>query len=139
MDTDIISAQHSNTVVCISLLHKDIVSKVIVPIIQKNMIDNETKIYINSIGRFIIAGPQEDSGLIGRKIIVDTYVAIKGMVEAHSPEKIQPRLTEALPMQQGIHQKISLLRDSHTRKCEIQIGYAIGQSCIYHGRYIRYK
>lgn len=72
VDTVIISAQHMDNI-DMKQLHKDIVEKVIVPIIPKDLLDIKTKIYINPTGRFVIGGPEGDSGLTGRKIIVDTY------------------------------------------------------------------
>ena len=72
VDTVIISVQHQPGV-DMKLLRKDIIEKVIMPIIPTELLDNNTKIYINPTGRFVIGGPQGDSGLTGRKIIVDTY------------------------------------------------------------------
>ncbi len=72
IDAILISAQHSKDVV-LEQIKKDILEKVINKVIDKNMIDENTKIYINPTGKFIIGGPLGDTGLTGRKIIVDTY------------------------------------------------------------------
>ena len=72
IDAILISSQHSKDVV-LKQIKKDILEKVINKVIDKNMIDENTKIYINPTGKFIIGGPLGDTGLTGRKIIVDTY------------------------------------------------------------------
>ena len=72
IDAILISSQHSKDVV-LEQIKKDILEKVINKVIDKNMIDENTKIYINPTGKFIIGGPLGDTGLTGRKIIVDTY------------------------------------------------------------------
>ena len=72
VDTVVVSTQHDPEVTQ-ERLHTDIKEQVIVPIIPEEMIDDETKIYINPTGRFVIGGPHGDSGLTGRKIIADTY------------------------------------------------------------------
>ncbi len=72
VDTVVVSTQHSADV-DMTQLHNDIIQTVILPIIPKNLIDSKTKMHINTTGRFVIGGPQGDSGLTGRKIIVDTY------------------------------------------------------------------
>ncbi len=72
IDAILISAQHSKDVV-LEQIKNDILEKVINKVIDKNMIDENTKIYINPTGKFITGGPLGDTGLTGRKIIVDTY------------------------------------------------------------------
>ena len=72
IDAILISSQHSKDVL-LEQIKKDILEKVINKVIDKNMIDENTKIYINPTGKFIIGGPLGDTGLTGRKIIVDTY------------------------------------------------------------------
>ena len=72
VDTIVISSQHAPEV-SNEQIRKDIIEKVIAPIVPAEMLDAETKYYINPTGRFVIGGPQGDAGLTGRKIIVDTY------------------------------------------------------------------
>jgi S-adenosylmethionine synthetase len=72
VETVVISAQHSS-VVPMNTLREDIMEKVIYPILPPEMVDQNTKFYINPTGRFVIGGPQGDAGVTGRKIIVDTY------------------------------------------------------------------
>ena len=72
IDTVVVSSQHSPEVDH-DTIERDIIENVIKPVIPGNMIDKDTKFYINPTGRFVIGGPHGDSGLTGRKIIVDTY------------------------------------------------------------------
>ena len=72
IDTIVVSAQH-NEDANLDTLRKDIKEKVIDTVVPQNMLDENTKYYINPTGRFVIGGPLGDSGLTGRKIIVDTY------------------------------------------------------------------
>ena len=124
VDTIVISAQHQSYVdmVC---MNADIISKVILPIIPKNMIDRKTKIYINPTGRFVIGGPQGDSGLTGRKIIVDTYGGYArhggGAFSGKDPSKVD---RSAAYMARYVAKNI--VKAGIANKCEIQIAYAIG-------------
>ncbi|MCU9816892.1 methionine adenosyltransferase domain-containing protein, partial [Paraclostridium sp. AKS73] len=70
--TVLISTQHCETV-STETIRKDLIEKVIKVVIPEALLDAETKIYINPTGRFVIGGPQGDTGLTGRKIIIDTY------------------------------------------------------------------
>ena len=72
VDAVVISAQHS-ALVNMNTLREDIIEKVIYPVVPREMVDQQTKFYINPTGRFVIGGPQGDAGVTGRKIIVDTY------------------------------------------------------------------
>jgi S-adenosylmethionine synthetase len=72
IDAVVISAQHS-ALVNMNTLREDIIQKVIYPVVPREMVDQNTKFYINPTGRFVIGGPQGDAGVTGRKIIVDTY------------------------------------------------------------------
>ena len=124
VDTVIISAQHKDNV-DMKQLHKDIVEKVIVPIIPKDLLDIKTKIYINPTGRFVIGGPEGDSGLTGRKIIVDTYGGYArhggGAFSGKDPTKVD---RSAAYMARYIAKNV--VKAGMARKCEIQIAYAIG-------------
>lgn len=124
VDTVIISAQHMENV-DMKQLHKDIVEKVIVPIIPNDLLDIKTKIYINPTGRFVIGGPEGDSGLTGRKIIVDTYGGYArhggGAFSGKDPTKVD---RSAAYMARYIAKNV--VKAGLARKCEIQIAYAIG-------------
>lgn len=72
IETILISNQHLDNI-DLKTMKKDIINHVITPVIDKNYIDENTKIYVNPTGRFVIGGPLGDTGLTGRKIIVDTY------------------------------------------------------------------
>ena len=124
VDTVIISAQHMAHV-DVKRLHKDIMEKVIVPIIPEDLLDIKTKIYINPTGRFVIGGPQGDCGLTGRKIIVDTYGGYArhggGAFSGKDPTKVD---RSAAYMARYIAKNV--VKAGLASKCEIQIAYAIG-------------
>ena len=91
VDAVVISSQHSADVE-LEQIRADIIENVIKPIIPAKFIDDNTKIFVNPTGRFVVGGPHGDSGLTGRKIIVDTAV-IHVTAAVLSPAKTQPRLT----------------------------------------------
>ena len=93
IDTIVVSSQHAPDI-ALESIRKDIQEYVIKPVIPAELIDENTKIFINPTGRFVIGGPQGDSGLTGRKIIVDTYGGYS--------ERTRPRLTVLLLMLQDI-------------------------------------
>ena len=72
VDTVVISTQH-DAAVDLATIRRDLIENVIKPVISDDLMDENTKIFINPTGRFVIGGPQGDAGLTGRKIIVDTY------------------------------------------------------------------
>ena len=72
IDTIVVSSQHSPEI-DMQTMRKDIIDKVILPIVPKELMDGKVNIFVNPTGRFVIGGPQGDTGLTGRKIIVDTY------------------------------------------------------------------
>lgn len=123
VDTVVISTQHSE--VDMGLLHKDILAKVIFPTIPADMIDNDTNIHINPTGRFVVGGPQGDSGLTGRKIIVDTYGGYArhggGAFSGKDPSKVDRSATY---MARYVAKNI--VAAGIAKKCEIQIAYGIG-------------
>lgn len=123
-DTIVISTQHSPDIE-MSQLREDIVSNVIFPIVPKHLIDNETKIHINPTGRFVTGGPHGDSGLTGRKIIVDTYGGYArhggGAFSGKDPTKVD---RSAAYMARYVAKNI--VASGIADKCELQIAYAIG-------------
>ena len=120
----LISTQHNEDIQQ-EKLRKDIVEKVIKPVIPENMIDENTKIYINPTGKFVIGGPLGDTGLTGRKIIVDTYGGYArhggGAFSGKDASKVD---RSAAYMLRYIAKNI--VANGYARKCEIQISYAIG-------------
>jgi S-adenosylmethionine synthetase len=124
IDTIIVSAQHQPDV-DMDVLHKDIIEKVIKPIIPQNMMDEKTKLHINPTGRFVVGGPQGDTGLTGRKIIVDTYGGYArhggGCFSGKDPTKVDRSATY---MARYVVKNI--VAAGLAKKCEVQIAYAIG-------------
>lgn len=107
------------------MLKKDIIEKVIKPIVPANLLDENTKYFINPTGRFVIGGPLGDSGLTGRKIIVDTYGGAArhggGAFSGKDPTKVD---RSASYMARHIAKNI--VANGYAKKCEIQIAYSIG-------------
>ena len=124
VDTIVISAQHLPDV-DMKVLKKDIIEKVIKPTVPANLLDENTKYFINPTGRFVIGGPLGDSGLTGRKIIVDTYGGAArhggGAFSGKDPTKVD---RSASYMARHIAKNI--VANGHAKKCEIQIAYSIG-------------
>ena len=124
VDTIVISAQHLADV-DMNVLKKDIIEKVIKPIVPANLLDENTKYFINPTGRFVIGGPLGDSGLTGRKIIVDTYGGAArhggGAFSGKDPTKVD---RSASYMARHIAKNI--VANGYAKKCEIQIAYSIG-------------
>ena len=124
IETILISAQHNPEIEQETLI-KDIKEKVINAIIPRKMMDEKTKIYINPTGRFVIGGPLGDTGLTGRKIIVDTYGGYArhggGAFSGKDPSKVD---RSAAYMLRYIAKNI--IANGYAKKCELQIAYAIG-------------
>jgi len=123
VDTIVISTQHDPEV-SLEKIRRDIIREVILPVIPKS--DNaNTKIYVNPTGRFVIGGPQGDSGLTGRKIIVDTYGGYArhggGSFSGKDPTKVDRSAAYATR-----HIAKNIVAAGLAKKCEIQIAYAIG-------------
>ena len=124
IDAVVVSTQHKD---CVTLeqLRADILEKVIKPIIPANLLDENTNIFINPTGRFVIGGPQGDTGLTGRKIIVDTYGGYArhggGAFSGKDPTKVDRSAAYAA---RWVAKNIVAAGLAH--KCEIQIAYAIG-------------
>ena len=124
IDTIVISTQHNENV-DLNKLKKDIISNVVKPIVPEELLDNSTKYYINPTGRFVIGGPLGDSGLTGRKIIVDTYGGYSrhggGAFSGKDPTKVD---RSAAYMARFVAKNI--VANGFAKKCEIQLSYAIG-------------
>ena len=124
VDTVVISSQHSEEV-DLERIRADIIRYVITPIIPENMIDDATKIYVNPTGRFVIGGPHGDSGLTGRKIIVDTYGGYSrhggGAFSGKDPTKVD---RSAAYMARYLAKNV--VAAGLADKCEVQLAYAIG-------------
>lgn len=124
VDTIVISSQHAPEV-SNEQIRKDIIEKVIAPIVPADMLDAETKYYINPTGRFVIGGPQGDAGLTGRKIIVDTYGGMArhggGAFSGKDPSKVDRSAAYA-----ARHVAKNIVAAGLADKCEIQLAYAIG-------------
>lgn len=124
IETILVSAQH-NPNVSTEQIRKDIIEKVIKSVVDNNMIDKNTKIYVNPTGRFVIGGPLGDTGLTGRKIIVDTYGGYSrhggGAFSGKDASKVD---RSAAYMLRYIAK--NLVANNYADKCEIQLSYAIG-------------
>ena len=124
IETILISTQH-NEEIDQEQLKKDIKEKVINVIIPKKLIDENTKIYINPTGRFVIGGPLGDTGLTGRKIIVDTYggYARHGGGAFSGKDATKVDRSAAYMMR---HIAKNIVANGFAKKCELQVAYAIG-------------
>lgn len=124
VDTVVVSTQHDEEVT-LEQIRKDLIEYVIKPIIPANLFDDSTKIFINPTGRFVIGGPVGDSGLTGRKIIVDTYGGFSrhggGAFSGKDPTKVD---RSAAYYSRYIAKNI--VAAGLAKKCEIQLAYAIG-------------
>ena len=123
-DTIVVSTQHKDKI-DMDVLKADIKKYVIEPIVPEHLLDKDTKYYINPTGRFVIGGPLGDSGLTGRKIIVDTYGGYSrhggGAFSGKDPTKVD---RSAAYMARYIAKNI--VANGFAKKCEIQLSYAIG-------------
>ena len=126
VDTIVISTQHLDNI-DIDTLRKDIYTNVILPTISDDLLDINTKIYINPTGRFVIGGPEGDSGLTGRKVIVDTYGGYArhggGAFSGKDATKVD---RSAAYMARYVAKNI--VKAKLAKRCEIQLSYAIGVS-----------
>ena len=124
VDTVVVSSQHSPDV-SLEQIRVDIINNVINPIIPAELMDEETKFFINPTGRFVVGGPQGDSGLTGRKIIVDTYGGYArhggGAFSGKDPTKVDRSAAYA-----ARYVAKNVVAAGLAKKCEVQIAYAIG-------------
>jgi len=124
VDTVVVSSQHSADV-SIEQIRKDIAEHVIKPILPAELMDENLKIFVNPTGRFVIGGPQGDTGLTGRKIIVDTYGGYArhggGAFSGKDPTKVDRSAAYA-----ARYVAKNIVAAGLARRCEIQVAYAIG-------------
>lgn len=124
VDTVVISTQH-DPYVTLKQIRGDLLENVVKPIIPSELIDNKTKYFINPTGRFVIGGPVGDSGLTGRKIIVDTYGGYSrhggGAFSGKDPTKVDRSAAYA-----ARHVAKNIVGAGLATKCEVQLAYAIG-------------
>ena len=124
VDAVVVSTQHSANVE-LDQIRKDMIELVIKPIIPANLLDGDTKIYVNPTGRFVIGGPQGDSGLTGRKIIVDTYGGSAphggGAFSGKDPTKVDRSAAYAARWVAK-----NVVAAGLASRCQVQLAYAIG-------------
>ncbi len=124
VDAVVISTQHAPDVE-IETLRNEIIEHVIKPVVPAEMLDADTKYYINPTGRFVVGGPQGDSGLTGRKIIVDTYGGYArhggGAFSGKDPTKVDRSAAYAARWVAK-----NIVAAKLARRCEVQLAYAIG-------------
>ncbi len=124
VDTVVISSQHAEEV-SLDQIRADLLEHVVKPVIPAELLDAETKYYVNPTGRFVIGGPAGDSGLTGRKIIVDTYGGYArhggGAFSGKDPTKVDRSAAYAARWVAK-----NVVASGLARKCEIELAYAIG-------------
>lgn len=124
IETILISNQHLADV-DMEQMKQDIIEKVIKPVVPEKYIDENTKIYVNPTGRFVIGGPLGDTGLTGRKLIVDTYGGYSrhggGAFSGKDASKVDRSASYMLR-----HIAKNIVANGYSKKCEIQVSYAIG-------------
>ncbi len=124
IDSIVVSSQHAADVE-LSKIREDVIANVITPVVPASCIDADTKIYVNPTGRFVTGGPNGDSGLTGRKIIVDTYGGYAshggGAFSGKDPTKVD---RSAAYMARYVAKNI--VASGIAKACEVQIAYAIG-------------
>ena len=124
VDTVVISSQHGAEVE-LSQIREDIIREVITPVVPASLMDGETKIYVNPTGRFVIGGPAGDTGLTGRKIIVDTYGGYSrhggGAFSGKDPTKVDRSASYA-----ARYIAKNIVAAGIADRCEVQVAYAIG-------------
>ena len=124
VDTIVVSSQHSPEIDN-ATIRKDILENVILPVIPSELMDGKINIYVNPTGRFVIGGPQGNTGLTGRKIIVDTYGGYSrhggGAFSGKDPTKVDRSASYA-----ARYVAKNIVKAGLADKCEVQIAYAIG-------------
>ena len=124
VDTIVISTQHDPNVT-VEQIKKDMIKYVIKPVVPEGLLTDETKYFVNPTGKFVIGGPQGDSGLTGRKIIVDTYGGFArhggGAFSGKDPTKVDRSASYA-----ARYVAKNIVAAGLAERCEIQLAYAIG-------------
>ncbi|MBQ3150267.1 MAG: methionine adenosyltransferase [Clostridia bacterium] len=124
VDTVVVSTQHSEDV-SLETIREDVIEKIIKPSIPSELIDEKTLFYVNPTGRFVIGGPHGDSGLTGRKIIVDTYGGYArhggGAFSGKDPTKVDRSAAYA-----ARYVAKNIVAAGLAKKCEVELAYAIG-------------
>ena len=124
VDTVVISTQHAPEVE-LAQIRADMIEKIVKPTVPAELLDENTRYFVNPTGRFVIGGPQGDSGLTGRKIIVDTYGGYAhhggGAFSGKDPSKVDRSAAYAMR-----HVAKNLVAAGLARRCEVGVAYAIG-------------
>ncbi len=124
IDAVVISCQHAEDI-HIDDLRSEVHSKVALPLLPENLVDDRTSFFINPTGRFVTGGPQGDCGLTGRKIIVDTYGGVGshggGAFSGKDPSKVDRSASY-----RARHVAKNIVKAGLARRCEVQLAYAIG-------------
>ena len=124
VDTVVISSQHSAEVE-LATIREDVIREVITPVVPAELMDEKTKIYVNPTGRFVVGGPAGDTGLTGRKIIVDTYGGYSrhggGAFSGKDPTKVDRSASYACR-----YIAKNIVAAGLADRCEVQVAYAIG-------------
>jgi S-adenosylmethionine synthetase len=124
VDTVVISTQHDPDV-SLDTIREDMIAEVVEPVIPANMLDQETKYYVNPTGRFVKGGPAADVGLTGRKIIVDTYGGSAphggGCFSGKDPTKVDRSAAYA-----ARYVAKNIVAAGLARRCQVELAYAIG-------------
>ena len=124
IETVVVSTQHTSDTE-LDTIRNDVMEHVILPIIPADLLDEETKFYINPTGRFVVGGPQGDTGLTGRKIIVDTYGGYArhggGAFSGKDPTKV-----DRSACYMARYAAKNIVAAGLAKRCEIQLAYAIG-------------
>ncbi len=124
VDTVVISSQHSAEMT-LEQIRRDLIREVILPVVDEGLMDEDTKIYINPTGRFVVGGPAGDTGLTGRKIIVDTYGGYArhggGAFSGKDPTKVDRSASYA-----ARYIAKNVVKAGLADRCEVQVAYAIG-------------
>ncbi|MFA4885288.1 MAG: methionine adenosyltransferase, partial [Desulfotomaculaceae bacterium] len=124
VDTIVVSTQHHPSV-SLEDIRRDVLEKVIKPIVPEELLDAGTRVFVNPTGRFVVGGPQGDTGLTGRKIIVDTYGGMArhggGCFSGKDPTKVDRSASYA-----ARYVAKNIVAAGLADKCEFQVAYAIG-------------